>query len=142
MSSCVQRRRRSHIPCKICVCRLQAYLQSVVSVSLGLVACVRTVNLRARHTLCARAAERDFCAMESAPSGVSATLKAEKANRESLAKQKSAAKVNLDNVLLELDEVQQMKEQAEELEDEDLLVELQGAEQRLQVCQNQKHPVL
>ena len=71
--------------------------------------------------------------MESAPSGVSASLKADKANRDSLAKQKSAAKVNLDNVLLELDEVQQMKEQAEELEDEDLLVELSGAEERLQV---------
>lgn len=71
--------------------------------------------------------------MESAPSGVSASLKADKANRDSLAKQKSAAKVNLDNVLLELDEVQQMKEQAEELEDQDLLVELSSAEERLQV---------
>ena len=71
--------------------------------------------------------------MESAPSGVSATLKADKANRESLAKQKSAAKVNLDNVLLELGEVQQMKEEAEELEDQDLLVELSATEERLQV---------
>ena len=71
--------------------------------------------------------------MESAPSGVSASLKADKANRESLAKQKSAAKANLDNVLLELEELQQMREEAEELEDAELLLELSQSEKRLQV---------
>ncbi len=67
------------------------------------------------------------------PSGVAATMKADKANRESLAKKKSAVKADLERVTAELEEVEQMKTDAEDLEDEELLAEMLAEEQRLQV---------
>ena len=60
-------------------------------------------------------------------------MKADKANRESLAKRKSAVKADLERVTLELADVEQMKAEAEDLEDEDLLAEMLAEEQRLQV---------
>lgn len=65
-------------------------------------------------------------------SGVAASLKADKANRESLAKRKSAVKADLERVTAELADVEQMKAEAEDLEDEDLLAEMLAEEQRLQ----------
>ena len=66
-------------------------------------------------------------------SGVAATMKAEKANRDSLAKRKSAIKADLERVTVELEDVEQMKAEAEDLEDEELLSEMLAEEQRLQV---------
>ena len=60
-------------------------------------------------------------------------MKADKANRESLAKKKSAVKADLQRVTAELEEVEQMKADAEDLEDEELLAEMLSEEQRLQV---------
>ena len=65
--------------------------------------------------------------------GVAATMKADKANRESLAKKKSAVKADLERITAELEEVEQMKADAEDLEDEELLAEMLSEEQRLQV---------
>lgn len=67
------------------------------------------------------------------PAGVAATMKADKANRDSLAKKKSAIKADLERVTAELEEVEQMKADAEDLEDEELLAEMFAEEQRLQV---------
>lgn len=73
-----------------------------------------------------------MAASESA-TGVAATMKADKANRESLAKKKSAVKADLERVTAELEEVEQMKADAADLEDEELLAEMLSEEQRLQV---------
>ncbi|KAL0018112.1 hypothetical protein WJX79_001500, partial [Trebouxia sp. C0005] len=69
--------------------------------------------------------------------GVAATMKADKANRESLAKKKSAVKADLERVTAELEEVEQMKADAEDLEDEELLAEMLSEEQRLQALKHQ-----
>ena len=62
-----------------------------------------------------------------------ASMKAEKANRESLAKKKSAIKCELERTAAELEEIKQLKAEAEDLEDEEMLNEMQAEEQRLQV---------
>lgn len=67
-------------------------------------------------------------------SGAAASTKAEKANRESLAKKKSALKAELERTAAELEEIEQLKAEAEDLEDEEMLSEMQAEEQRLQVC--------
>lgn len=64
-------------------------------------------------------------------------MKADKANRESLAKKKSAVKADLERVTAELEEVEQMKADAEDLEDEELLAEMLSEEQRLQAVKQQ-----
>lgn len=67
--------------------------------------------------------------------GAAASMKAEKANRESLAKKKSSVKVELEKVSAELEEIEQLKAEAEDLEDEEMLNEMQAEERRLQVTQ-------
>ncbi|KAL0054820.1 hypothetical protein WJX82_002841 [Trebouxia sp. C0006] len=84
----------------------------------------------------ARPGSPDMAASESA-TGVAATMKADKANRESLAKKKSAVKADLERVTAELEEVEQMKADAEDLEDEELLAEMLSEEQRLQALKHQ-----
>lgn len=66
-------------------------------------------------------------------SGAASSMTAEKANRDSLAKKKSAVKVELDKISAELQEIEQLKAEAEDLEDEEMLTEMQAEEQRLQV---------
>lgn len=65
--------------------------------------------------------------------GPAASMKAEKANRESLAKRKSAVRADLEKTAAELEEIEQLKAEAEDLEDEEMLSEMQAEEQRLQV---------
>ena len=60
-------------------------------------------------------------------------MKAEKANRESLAQKKSAIRAELEKTAAELEEIGQLKAEAEDLEDEEMLSEMQAEEQRLQV---------
>lgn len=69
-------------------------------------------------------------------------MKSEKANRESLAKKKSALRAELEKTAAELEEIEQLKAEAEDLEDEEMLSEMQAEEQRLQVCLSSKcsHP--
>ena len=68
------------------------------------------------------------------------SMKAEKANKESLAKKKSAIKAELEKTAAELGEIEQLKAEAEELEDEEMLGEMQAEEQRLQVyCASSTH---
>ena len=75
---------------------------------------------------------RDMAATQPS-SGAAASTKAEKANRESLAKKKSALKAELERTAAELEEIEQLKAEAEDLEDEEMLSEMQAEEQRLQV---------
>ena len=68
--------------------------------------------------------------------GAAASMKAEKASRESLAKKKSSVKAELEKVAAELEEIEQLKAEAEDLEDEEMLNEMQAEERRLQVMQH------
>ena len=73
-------------------------------------------------------------------SGAAVSMKAEKANKESLAKKKSAIKAELEKTAAELEEIEQLKAEAEDLEDEEMLSEMQAEEQRLQVyCASNTH---
>lgn len=71
--------------------------------------------------------------MASTESGAAASMKSEKANRESLAKKKSAIRAEFEKTAAELEEIEQLKAEAEDLEDEEMLTEMQAEEQRLQV---------